>query len=274
MARITRVSKAQQRYATVPVLNEDGTQKLTPVMRKDGTQKTNKHGRPVFMKVTVSDKTKPLPNRICGKCQTEIKVGDPYKHISPKSGPYGGRTLYRCAACPSWQIWDYSSSLAARTAKISNDAWEQIDNAETVDDVQSVLSATAEEIRGLAEEKREGASNIESGFGHPTEKSEELEQIADDLDSWADEIEQADVPETDEHKCTACDGEGTVDCDDCGGEGTTGSDLVGDHGTCENCTGTGRTECDECNAEEDYVDLDAWRDAVRDAVGVIDECPV
>lgn len=274
MARITRVAKAQQRYAMVPVLNEDGTPKRTPVMRKDGTQKTNKHGRPVFMKVTVADKSKPLPNRKCGKCGIEIEVGQPYKHISPKSGPYGGRTLYRCDSCPSWQVWEYSSSLGARTAQISYEAWEQIDGAESVDDVQSILSATAEEIRGLAGEKRESAENIESGFGHPTEKSDELNQIADDLESWADEVEAADVPETDEHKCPTCDGEGTVDCDECGGSGETGSALVGDHGSCENCAGTGQTECDECEAEEEYVDLDAWRDAVRDAVTIIDECPV
>ena len=34
MARITHVKKAQQRYKTVPVMNDDGTQKQVPVMTR------------------------------------------------------------------------------------------------------------------------------------------------------------------------------------------------------------------------------------------------
>lgn len=119
MARITYVKKAQQRFATVPVIDpKTGKQKQTPVMttkevrQEDGTyakvqvQKTTKRGLPVFMKVTEADKSQPLPNRTCGKCGREIEVGQPCKHISPKSGPYGGRTLFRCDGCPNWHVWE------------------------------------------------------------------------------------------------------------------------------------------------------------------------
>lgn len=274
MARVTRVAKAQQRYRTVPVLDEDGNPKRTPVMRKDGTQKTNKHGRPVFMKVTVADKSQPLPNHTCGKCGKEIEVGHPYKWIKPKSGPYGGRTLYRCDACPTWQVWEYSSSMSARLAQISHNFFDAVDSAESMDDVTTALSSAADEIRDLASEKRESAENIESGFGHPTEKSEELSQIADDLESWADEVEQDEVPESSEYGCTVCEGEGEVDCDECEGQGEGGSDLVGDHGRCEACAGEGRVQCDTCEGSADYIDLDAFRDAVRDTCVKIDEVPV
>ena len=270
MARVTFVKKAQQRYATNPVLNPDGTPRRTPMINKrTGQQKVTKTGRPVFLTVTAADRARPLPMPTCGRCGRTIEVGQPYKHISPKSGPYGGRTLYRCGACPTWQVWEYSSSLSARIAQIQHDF--DIDSAEDPDDVTSALGEMAQAVRDLAEEKREGASNIEAGFGHPTSASEELEQVADDLDSWADDIEGADVPETDEHKCTTCDGEGTVDCDECE-DGV----VTTDGGTedCGTCSGTGHAKCSECEGEADYVDLDAWRDAVRDAVSITDDCPV
>lgn len=215
MAKITHVKSAQQRYETVPVLNPDGTQKQTPVM-KNGVQRKDKRGNPIFMNVTVADKTKPLPPRQCGSCGEEIAIGTPYKHISPRSGPYGGRTLYRHEDCPTWHVWEYSSSLSARTAEISHDFWNDFNEnvLEEQDQVQDILNSAAERVRELAEEKRESASNIEDGFGHETQMSSELNDIADQLDSWADDIENADLPdfpEPEEQDCDNCDGGGEVD---------------------------------------------------------------
>lgn len=273
MARTTFVKKAQQRYAQVVVKNPDGTPKRTPVMRKDGTQKTNKHGRPVFMTVKVADKNQPLPMPKCDKCGETIKVGQPYKHISPKSGPYGGRTLYRCGTCPTWQVWEYSSSLSARTAQIAYDFTNEIDSAESEDDISSALETAAESIREIAEEKREAAQNIEEGFGHSTYQSEELEQVAEDLDTWADEVESADVPSQDEYQCEECSGEGTVDCDECdGGQVKDEDDEDGGTKDCDTCGGTGTVDCDEC--DDNHVDLSAWREAVMNEVTIVDECPV
>ncbi len=264
MARITYVKKAQQRYATKPVLGEDGKPLRTPVIdKRTGQQKVSKRG-PVFMTQTRPDKTKPLPNNVCGNCRNEIKVGDPYKHISPKSGPYGGVTLYRCDACPTWQVWDYSNSLNARTAQLAYNCEQEIEGCEDPEAVKSALSSMADEIRSLAEEKRESASNIEEGFGHPTSASEELESVADQLEDWANEVEEADVPEVDEYGCQTCMGEGTVDCDECDGSDD----------SCVKCSGTNEMECDECEGEEEYVDLEAWRSAVQDDVSIINECPV
>lgn len=215
MARITRVKKAQQRYAQVPVIDpETGKQKQTPVMR-NGQQRVTKTGRPIFLSVTQNDLSQPLPNRTCGKCHQEIKVGDPYKHISPRSGPYGGRTMYRCVSCPDWHVWEYSSSLSARVAEISHDFWESFNGTtfESTDEVQELLNDAAERVREIAEEKREGASNIEDGFGHETQQSQELNDVADQLDSWADDIEGADLPDypdTEEADCDECEGMGEI----------------------------------------------------------------
>jgi len=199
MARITRVAKAQPRFKMVPVIDEaTGEQKVTPVMVKgrDGElrQKTTKTGKPVVMKVTVTDKTQPLPARKCGKCGKDIEIGQPYKHVTPKSGPYGGTTRYRCATCPDWQVWELSNSLSARCAQIVYDAEEQeITSESEVDDVQEILNDAAASFRELAEEKRESAQNIEDGFQHATSASDELNEQADELESFADELESTDI---------------------------------------------------------------------------------
>jgi hypothetical protein len=262
MARTTHVKKAQQRYETKVVLDDAGEPKRTPVM-KNGEQKVTKRGKPVFMTVTERDLTKPLPPETCESCRLPIEVGTPYKHITPKSGPYGGRKRSRHESCPSWQVWDYSNSLSAQLARISHDFWEAVDSAEGPDDVTSALGDAASSITEIADQKKESASNMEDGFGHATEKSEELESQGDELETWAGEVETADVPDmveceecTDGEKdCSSCDGTGVVDgehCDECDGAGTV---------SCENCDGSGE-------------DIDAWRDAVRDELTIVDESPV
>lgn len=216
MPKINRVKAAQQRYETVPVLDENGQPKRTPVLHQKGPlkgqQRTDKRGNPVFMAVTVADKTQPLPNHTCGKCGVEIKVGDPYKSISIRS-TYSSRTLYRCAACPDWHVWEYSSSLSARLAEISYNFWEAIAEASSEEEAQDALNAAAEAVREIAGEKEEGAQNIEDGFQHETYQSAEMRDQAESLNSWADEIEGAsipDFPETEEVDCEECDGSGVI----------------------------------------------------------------
>lgn len=271
MARITHVKKARQRYATIPVIDpETGEQKKTPVMRKqtvrndDGTttvtqvQKTTKAGRPVFMSITVSDKSQPLPDRTCEACKTEIKVGDPYKHVTPKSGPYGGRIRVRCAGCPSWQEWDLSNSLSARIAQIVDAA--QVDE-DTTDEgaYTSALEDAAAEIREIANEKRESSENMEEGFGHETSMSAELAEVADELEGWADEIEAAQIPERPEGEaeCGECEGTGTIDDE--------GNDI-----TCPECDGEGTVACEDLSDDQESE----WYSEVEDAMGILEECPV
>lgn len=243
MARVTHVKRARQRYKMVPTLDESGQPIKVQVLRGDGQPKLSRKGRPIFQTQSTPDKTQPLPNRHCGRCNVEIKPGDPYKWIAPRSGPYGGRKLYRCGACPTWQVWEYSSSLSARIQQIQHDATTDVGDLDSEGAMQDHLAGVAEQIRELAEEKRESAQSIEEGFGHSTYQSDELNEQADSLDDWANEVESADVPEVPE---------------ECGFE----------HPEPE--PGEYSEECQVC-AELDQFDLDSWRD---DILSVIDNSPL
>ena len=262
MPRVNHVKKAQQRYKTVPVLDENGQPTYRVLQRKRPTKRGSMESR---QRITVADKSQPLPPLRCDfpGCPTGVIVpGEAYKWIKPKSGPYGGSQKNRHESHPSWHQWEYSSSLSARTAQISHDAWESFNGAEfeSQDDVSAVLTEVADAVRELAEEKRESASNIEDGFGHPTSQSEELQGTADELDSWADDIENAEVPELPEP--------GEVDCAECEGEGTVEKDD--EEVDCAECSGTGQVQGEHPSDEQ----MDAWHDEVEQMFSIVDECPV
>lgn len=261
MARITYVKKAQQKYATTPVLNEDGSVKKTPVMKKDGSQKVTKTGRAVFMAVTVQDKTRPLPLEVCDYCSQPIELGTPYKHVTPKTSTYGSQKKSRHQACPTWRSWDLSNSLSAQIDREVSSYEDGIDSCSEVSEVQDLLDSLAEGVRGLAEEKREAASNIEDGFGHPTSSSEELEEIAQQLEDWADELSGADIPELPEIEET--------ECDYCGGTGKLEETVEGNEDTdpeeeCTQCGGEGMVLAEELGEDQ----LADWRDEVRDNISI------
>lgn len=257
MARIHRVKKAQQRYATVPVIDpETGEQKVTPVMnRRTGEQKVSKRG-PVFLKVTKRDTSQPLEMPKCDfpGCQREdrhIIVGEPYMQVTPKSGPYGGSTRYRHDEHPAWRPWDLSNSLSANLQRVDSDYRDALGSAESAEDVTAALEQAAQEIRDLAEEKEQGAENIREGFGHDTYQSEELAETAESLNTWADEVESADVPALEDFPCQDCDGTGEQEDED---------EPEGTH-QCDSCSGSGYSQED-------------WLEDVESSVTVMDECPV
>lgn len=292
MPKVNYVQKAQQRYKMVPVLDENGQPTYRTVQRK---RPTKRGATEIRQRVTVADKSQPLPNLRCdfpGRPTGEIAPGEAFMWIKPKSGPYGGAVRNRHSSHPTWHPWEYSSSLSARTAQISHDAWKAFSEQtfESPEDVTALLEQVAEDIRALAEEKRESASNIEDGFGHTTSQSEELESIADELETWADDVEQTEVPELPEPEdvdCDECGGTGTLDetCDLCEGTGSShDADGLAD-GDCPACEGEGFREeeqgCTECDgsgqvqAEEPTDDqMDEWRSEVEEIFGIVDECPV
>lgn len=201
MARVTTVKSAQQRFKTVPVLDEQGQPKKVQVFRKNGEPKLTKKGAEIWRKVTVEDKTQPLPNHTCGKCGKEIKVGDPYKWIQPKSGPYGGSKRYRCISCPSWRPSETTGSAALGALygaqEAAEDALANWDR-ETVEDLQEIANECAAGVREAAEVYKESAQNMEDGFGHSTYQSDELNEKADNLESAADELENVDLDDWNE----------------------------------------------------------------------------
>lgn len=206
MARVTVVKKAQKRYATTPVLDEEGNPVKTPVMRRDGTQKTTKSGHPIFRTKAVKDKDRPLPNLRCEKCGVEIEPGMSYKWVAPKSGPYGGHKRSRCMDCPYWRPSELtgSESLSMIYAAQENfedalDGWGRTD----IEELRDACENFANDINEAAEYCREAAQNIEDGFGHPTYQSEEMEARADTLDGAVGVAECADLEEFDEDDARA-----------------------------------------------------------------------
>jgi RecJ-like exonuclease len=177
-------------------------------------------------------------------------------------------------------VWEYSSSLSARLAQISYDFGNDIANVESEEDVQSALDSAAEAVKEIAEEKREGASNIEDGFGHETSASTELAEIADSLEEWADEISSADIPELPEPEdedCDECDGTGKVENPEYDreigeedGEHYDPAYLEEEEIECEACEGTGTITPEEPTEDQ----MSQWRDDVVDACSIVDESPV
>ena len=250
MPRVTHVKKAQQRYATKVVLGEDGQPVKIPLRGK-----TNKRGEQVYITRTVEDRDQPLPPEDCDffPCQHEGKViwpGEPYKHMTPRSGPYGGVKRSRHEEHPSWNTWEYSSSLSARLDQVQYNAQTDLDTTGGEEgDFKGVADALAEGIRELADEKREAAESLESGFGHETQQSMDLAGEAAQLEAWADEAESFEeeaYPEPD-HEF-----EEPEDDED--------EDL--DPNACANCGEPRDDHSDEPTEDE----VEAWRSACEAAV--------
>jgi hypothetical protein len=198
MPRVTHVKAAQQRYRTVPVLDPaTGEPKRTPVINKrTGKPKVTKTGREVTMKVTVADKSQPLPELSCDfpGCTIndgKIAVGTAYKHITPKSGPYGGRQRNRHEEHPNWNVWEYSSSLSAMVAQAQSNGGDSIANLAEVDDFESVRDDLASMAQELLDEKQESLDNMPEGLGEGSMLAEQVEA----LESWVQEIESAEAPD-------------------------------------------------------------------------------
>lgn len=124
----------------------------------------------------------------CPKCGKEILPGMPYKwaKIRP-SGPRSSLKLKRCGTCPDWRPSEmtYSKMSGVYAAQEGfGDAVGGWSAEDGIDVINEALSQAAEEIRAVAEEYRESASNA-GGLGA------DWEEKADQLESWADEVEQA-----------------------------------------------------------------------------------
>lgn len=189
----------------------------------------------------------PLPERTCSTCGQPIQAGTPYKWFKRKLSYGGVRYNYHagCAIKPSHQ----TSSAMGQIYDAQEDAGNDVQAAGTAEDVTSAVHALAEVVREVAAEYQEKASNMEDGFGHPTEQSEELQDKGDQLDSWADDLESFDA---DDAYTDAYDEPDEPDLtDDPEGEAAQAYD-------------------DEVEQAES-VAMDAARDAGQDAV---DGCPV
>jgi hypothetical protein len=298
MPRVTVVKRAQQRYATKPVLNEDGSQK-TVVVTKNGAPRVKKSGAETLRRITERDLTKPLPMPRCDfpDCKHEsrdIAVGESYKFITTRPGGRGKRHHYRHADHPSWQYWEYSSSVRAQAARLQHDMHNEIDAFEfgEADDFDALKESLHGQAESFFQEREDAVGNMPE---HLQDESEAA-QYRDAAETWAEEIEGVDTPDGAEDEvdcdecsgtgkvdedCTACDA-GQVECDECSGTGYEDEESgeacaeCNADGTvdCTSCAGEGTIEedCSECDGsgtvegalDDDWVE--ATRDALREAV--------
>lgn len=281
MARVTHVKKAQQRYATVPVLDSEGKQVITPITGRDSQQKTTKSGKPVVQRQTRADKSRPLPLLVCESCGKDIEIGTPYKHVTPKSGPYGGRTRNRHADCPDWRPSELSSSKMATVMAAQEAFYDSLASAEDKESIQDLVNGVAEAAREVASEYEESADNIEQYFSS-SDKADELHDNANSLEGWADELEQALDSEDDEptidHQMFVlynADGSGRVNDEDYEDE------VAAQEGIAALLAAGTITDENEVTIEEEDTDepnedeIETWLENLRDvATNAVENCPI
>lgn len=274
MARITTVEHAQVRYEMVPKLDPETGEQMTVTTSRQTRAKGSRPSRPVVMRLTVADKTRPKPPETCEACgEPVIPAGHPdypghegqgYRWVQPKSGPYGGFRRVRHLGCGTWRPWDLHSSLPAQLQRVSWEFSQAVSTAASEDDVRDALDTAAGEIEDLADQREESGQNMEDGFQHETEQSMQLKDDAEQLRTWADEVRNADIPDLPEPEDTDC-----TDCDGTGNDPEAAQDDE-DVPSCETCSGTGQVTPDELSDDE----LDAWRDEVLSDLSIVDESPV
>jgi len=127
----------------------------------------------------------------CQKCGKEIAVGDPYKHASPRAGPWArGRKLVHCHDCAFRPSELMTRKMAGVYAAIESYEDDMAGNHHDAQGFGEALTEAASAIREVAEEYMTGASNIEEGFGHSTSQSDEMQSNGDQLLEWCDQIEE------------------------------------------------------------------------------------
>lgn len=135
--------------------------------------------------------------RRCQACGQQIEVGQSYKWFKMKL-TYGGVQKSYHVDCAIPRSHRTSSQHLGTLWDAVDTAESEVDNCESVEGLESVLSAAAEGVREASEGYRESAENIESGFGHPTYVSDELNEKADEIEQFADSLEDVDFDEFDE----------------------------------------------------------------------------
>lgn len=131
----------------------------------------------------------------CCKCGKAIEKGDAYRWIKARYGPK--RSC--CSSCQFRGSDLTSSDKLAQAYGAQEDAQDAIEDWDGQDasELRSALETAAEAIREVAGEYQESADAIMEHFPNGSPTSEECEEKAGELESWADEIEGVDVEDFD-----------------------------------------------------------------------------
>lgn len=152
--------------------------------------------------VASARRTKDGTRPTCFTCQKPIEVGQAYAWNQPNRFSARYQWHQSCRA-PRGSVLE-SNEKRGQAYAAFEDAYDALDAVETdkvedtedgqkalIDELKGIAEQCAEGIREAAEMWRESASNIEDGFGHETERSQEMNDHADTYESAADTAEQA-----------------------------------------------------------------------------------
>jgi len=126
----------------------------------------------------------------CGGCGDAITPGTQYRWAKTRYGPKITRCMKVECTIKQSELTG-SEKLSTLYAVVEGLDELKVDSYDSLEDLATDVRGFSEQVTEVAEMYRESASNIEDGFGHSTMQSEELEQKADDVESWASEIEEA-----------------------------------------------------------------------------------
>lgn len=182
--------------------------------------------------------------RKCGKCGDEIKVGQQYRYWS--SNPYYGGTgkHIRCMKpeCTP-QIHELTTSKMGTVYSAQEEARQ---NSTDVDEMKASLENLAAVARDVGDEYQSSADTVKERFSSGNSNTEEWESRAEQLNDYADNLEDVDL---DLPACEECEnGKIEDDCPECEGSGTYTDEETEEEERCANCEGTGRVEedCEVC----------------------------
>lgn len=190
--------------------------------------------------------------KTCGKCNKEIKPGDRYYTWSFR---YGG-TYLRHVSCGHPRQSELTQSKLSGVYAAQEDGQAAIDewDGEEASDIAQALNDAAEAAREVATEYEDGIQNMPDSLQQGS-VAEEMQEKADAINAWADELESA---------ASDVEGEDKPEEPDLGGIRKQSKEAKSD------------PDQDAKEAQEEYEgELDNWRDEVKSkAQGALDNLNV
>jgi hypothetical protein len=179
-----------------------------------GSQRRRKMAKIQYIKSARASKAP----RKCLRCGNEIQVGESYKKVDLKTGPYSSITRNWCKdhspRASELTTNDRMSRLlgAQETLEDSLAAFQQ--GQLDLDALKSDFEMQADEAESVADEYEESIDNMPESLQYSAQ-ADEMREKADAIREWAEELRNVDWPEEiDPDVCAECDEDRDAPCHD------------------------------------------------------------
>ena len=116
-----------------------------------------------------------------------ISKGDKYWHWTPY------RQKRRLSKTPPRASQVESNDTKANLYSITEGLMDSVNMATTVEEIKTAVASAIEECDTVYDEFNEKADNLEEGFGHETQQSEEIRGWAEEVESWKNDLDSVDL---------------------------------------------------------------------------------